>query len=112
MTAAKTTWTVPATVVRVVDGDTLILLLNLGWHITMESRCRLIGINCPEMNTDEGKAAKIFTETVLAEHGGRVTFVSHSLDKYGRPLGQVLLPGGASLNQMLLAMQYAVPMEG
>lgn len=119
-------WTVPATVKRVIDGDTLILLLDLGWHITYEARCRLVGCNAPELGTDEGNAAKAFVISLLnrvgtwspAPEGGgagaEVTFISHELDKYGRPLGQVVAstPQGETLDlgYELIANGHAVPM--
>lgn len=50
-----TTWTVPATVARVVDADTLALVLDLGWHITLTTNARVAGIDAPELSTDAGK---------------------------------------------------------
>lgn len=115
-------WTVPATVIRVVDGDTLMLRCDLGWHITYETRCRLIGINAPELGTEEGQAAAAWARAKLDTAGidddghVAVTFVSHQLDKYGRPLGQVLVstPQGESfdLGLELLNNGHAVPMAG
>lgn len=109
-----TIWTVPARVVRVVDGDTLILDLDLGWKVwRMGERVRLSGINCPEMNTPEGAAARDFTHftlrtgplgTVVPD----VTFVSRSLDKYGRPLGVVKLADGRVLNDLIFDAGHAV----
>lgn len=115
------TWRVPATVVRVVDGDTLALRLDLGWHIYLDARCRLIGCNAPEMVTDEGKAARAWVVDMLhglgadmQGAGAEVTFISHALDKYGRPLGQVLIttPQGDTidLGGQLIAAGHAVPM--
>lgn len=115
-------WTVPAIVTRVVDADTLALRLSLGWHIYLESRVRLVGINAPEMSTEEGKAARGVVCRLLESVGGQpdgsgaaITFVSHSLDKYGRPLGQVLMttPQGAQLDlgAELMALNLAVPMR-
>lgn len=117
-------WTVPATVIRVVDGDTLVLQLDLGWHITLGSRCRLIGVNAPELSTEEGQAAKRWVVDKLGFGGPEavagwtveVTFVSHALDKYGRPLGQVLVTTeqGVSFDLGLELMNagHAVPMAG
>lgn len=118
-------WTVPATVLRVVDGDTLMLRLDLGWHISYETRCRLIAINAPELSTDEGVAARLWVIHKLSDAGVHpmgsdtpepVTFVSHQLDKYGRPLGQVLVttPQGDSFDLGLELMNagHAVPMAG
>lgn len=83
-----TKWSVPATVVEVVDGDTIRLDLDLGWHMTYRCRCRLVGINAPEMATPEGVAAKTYAQTLL-QPGDQVTFDSSTLDKYGRPLGEI-----------------------
>jgi micrococcal nuclease len=115
----KTIWTVPADVLRVVDGDTLEVNLDLGWHITLKTKVRLAGVNCPEMNTEAGRAARdfvadlIFNDRVIP----RVMVHSHSLDKYGRVLGQVMIPsapGGAyfdSLSKALLDHGHATVME-
>lgn len=88
-----TTWTVPATVLRVVDGDTLDVDLDLGWHITYRAKIRLAYCNAPEMSTEEGKSARNFTIAALGwrQDGTppQVTVTSHSLDKYGRVLGSV-----------------------
>jgi endonuclease YncB( thermonuclease family) len=103
-----TTWTVPATVVRVVDADTLLLDLDLGWRITYRARCRLAAVNAPELSTEEGVAAKVFVDG-LCPPGCTVTFVSKQLDNYGRPLGTVRLPDGSYLAEQLLAAGHAVP---
>lgn len=118
---SSNTWRVPATVLRVVDGDTLELKLDLGWHISYQSRCRLIGCNAPEMTTDEGQTAKAYVTDLLHQYGGdmqgagaQVTLISHALDKYGRPLGQILIstPQGATvdLSAELLDSGHAEPM--
>jgi endonuclease YncB( thermonuclease family) len=108
-----TTWTVPATVVRVVDGDTFVLKLDLGWHITLEERCRIAGINAPELALEEGQAALTWARGALPIGMG-VTFTSHSLDKYGRPLGSISMtsPQGAVYDYAaeILAAGHAVPM--
>lgn len=82
------TWTVPATVVEVVDGDTVRLVLDLGWHITYTCRCRIALINAPEMKEAAGVSAKAYAQTLLAP-GDTVEFRSTTLDKYGRPLGRI-----------------------
>jgi micrococcal nuclease len=122
MKMSEHAWTVPGKVVRVVDGDTLVLLLDLGWHISYEARCRLIGVNAPELDTDEGVAARLWVIDRLGSAGAHgvnvpepVTLVSHALDKYGRPLGQVLVstPQGETfdLGLELLESGHAVPMS-
>lgn len=102
-----TTWTVPATVLKITDGDTAHLLLDLGWSISLQARCRVAAINAPELSTPEGKAAKAYAETLLPL-GTVVTFVSKRLDNYGRPLGHILWDG-RDFGQAMIAAGHAVP---
>jgi endonuclease YncB( thermonuclease family) len=107
-----TVWTVPATVVSVHDGDTPILLLDLGFYMTYgPARVRVAHINAPELPTPEGVAARDFA-TALLPAGLKVVFASHSLDKYGRPLGTIALPDGQDFGQAMLDSGHAVPMKG
>jgi endonuclease YncB( thermonuclease family) len=130
-----TTWTVPALVTRVIDGDTIVANLDLGWSTWLIDRhIRLAGLNCPEHGTPDGDAATAYTTARLislmpADGIGRplaaqVTVVSHSVDKYGRVLGTVYyMPPGSSggvipplaaqgcLNDDLLSSGHAVVMR-
>jgi endonuclease YncB( thermonuclease family) len=81
-------WTVPATVVSIVDGDTFHLDLDLGWHITYQARVRIAHVNAPELSTAVGIAARVWAESVI-KPGDSVVFHSKSLDKWGRPLGDM-----------------------
>lgn len=104
------TWTYPAVVRRVVDGDTLILDLDMGLSVwRLGERCRLQGINAPEMDTIEGQQARAFLAGLLTPQGmpSQVTFRSRKLDKYGRPLGSVILPNGHDLESVLVAAGHA-----
>lgn len=101
-------WTVPAQVVRIVDGDTIRLLLDLGWDVRMEKNARILGLNAPELNTPEGVAAKAYA-SVLLPVGAQVVFVSHSLDKYGRPLGEIVYRN-ENFGQQMLGAGHAVPL--
>jgi micrococcal nuclease len=93
-----TTWTVPARIIRILDGDTIEVDLDLGWRITYRAKVRLARVNAPELSTDVGRAARDWAVrqlTALADtltHSVEwrpITVVSHSLDKYGRVLGDV-----------------------
>lgn len=101
-------WTVPATVQRVIDGDTCELLLDLGWRVTYRANARIIGVNAPEVSTAEGRAARDWARNLLPA-GTTVTFTSKSLDKYGRPLGSVILPDGRDYATALLEAGHAAP---
>ena len=54
-----------AELIRVVDGDTVDLIIDLGFDTSRKERFRLYGIDAPEMNTAEGKAAKAWLREVL-----------------------------------------------
>lgn len=115
-----TTWTVPADVVRVIDGDTLVCNLDLGWGLwRMGAHVRLARCNAPELKAPGGTEARYYVERVLADsvaHSDalpRVTIISHSVDKYGRTLADVIVPNsttGFNLNDLLLSSGHAVPM--
>ena len=82
-------------VVSVLDGDTREVL-----HNRHPERIRLSGIDCPEKGQPYGHRAKQATSAMV--FGKEVTLQTHGLDKYGRTLGDVILPDGMNLNQELV----------
>lgn len=82
-------------VVRVIEGDTLEVM-----HKGLAERVRLNGIDCPERGQAYGRRAKQFTSQRV--FGKQVTVKTHGLDKGGRTMGEVILPGGMSLNRELV----------
>ncbi|NOQ26247.1 MAG: hypothetical protein GQ564_12860 [Bacteroidales bacterium] len=44
-------YTYKATIVRWIDGDTVLLDIDLGFYITRQERIRLARINAPELNS-------------------------------------------------------------
>jgi endonuclease YncB( thermonuclease family) len=102
-----------AYVERVVDGDTVDLTIDLGFHTYVVKRVRLSRINAPERFTEEGKLAKAFVENALAV--GMEVIVQTQLDskdKYGRVLGEIFIDKHFSLNEMMLINGLAVPYKG
>jgi micrococcal nuclease len=78
----------PAHLMRVVDGDTLRLDLELQADVTLRNQAvRILGIDAPEMRTPEGRRAKGAAEKFLA--GKKLEVELHGKDKYGRWLGDV-----------------------
>jgi endonuclease YncB( thermonuclease family) len=102
-----------AYVERVVDGDTVDLTIDLGFHTYVVKRVRLSRINAPERFTEEGKLAKAFVENALAV-GMEVVVQTQldSKDKYGRVLGEIFIDKHFSLNEMMLMNGLAVPYNG
>lgn len=105
-----------ATIVRVTDGDTIVILADLGFHITQEMPLRLFGINTPEIrgpSRTAGLAAKAFVESVLPVGATvRVKTYKDSKEKYGRYLADIYYGDGAlltCLNQELVEKGLALP---
>ena len=97
-------------VTRVVDGDTVDVVLDLGFAINYNDRVRLMGIDTPESrprNLKEkalGLAAKDRVKAILAENPS-FTLESTELGKYGRVLGKIYinkLDGKDCLTQICL----------
>jgi endonuclease YncB( thermonuclease family) len=116
-------FTYAATLRRVVDGDTLVVALEVSPGVFIEQKLRLRGIDCPEMATPEGRAAKRFVETLLAKTTG-VTIHTTEPDKYDRYLAEVFFKRAKGegpeakgeeeifLNNALLENGHAVRYDG
>tara|TARA_R110002012_G_scaffold212004_1_gene382989 strand:- start:2282 stop:2713 length:432 start_codon:yes stop_codon:yes gene_type:complete len=107
------------TVDRVVDGDTIDVVLDLGFDILYRSRVRLYGIDTPESRTrnkDEkvrGKLASAFLQEAI-DNGSRViieTKLKDSKGKFGRVLGNVVVDG-ININQEMVNNYLAVAYFG
>ncbi len=107
------------TVERVVDGDTIDVVLDLGFDIRFKSRVRLYGIDTPESRTrdkDEkvrGKMAGAFLKDAV-NNGSKVvieTKLKDSRGKYGRVLGNVVVDG-VNINEALIKNFLAVAYFG
>lgn len=95
-------------VVRIVDGDTIIVKMG-----SKNERVRLIGVNTPESvkpNTaveKYGKEASKFTKKLLEKQKVRLEFDVQQRDKYSRLLAYVYLTNGKMVNKILLQEGYA-----
>lgn len=85
-----------ATVIDVIDGDTVDLMIDLGFNIHHKIRVRLYGINTPESRTKDlaekalGLKAKDFTKDWLTRHKWvYVNTIPDKNDKYGRILAKI-----------------------
>ena len=109
-----------ATVDRVIDGDTIDVVLDLGFDISYRGRIRFQGINAPESRTRDavekqaGLAAKRYVEDWINGHEKRV-IIQTSLDdrgKFGRILGRILNDEGECLNDEMVSLGHATPYHG
>lgn len=85
-----------AKLLKVIDGDTVDLMVDLGFNIHHKMRVRLYGINTPESRTKDlaekelGLKAKKFTEDWFTNHQWVfVNTIPDKNDKYGRILARI-----------------------
>lgn len=102
-----------ALVVRVVDGDTIVVKLDA--DPDREQKVRLLGVNTPETVDPRravecfGQEASSFAKTVLT---GRRVFLqadpeADEIDKYGRLLRNLYLEDGLDFNATLVVRGFA-----
>lgn len=107
-------FTYRAEILKVVDGDTLWVKVYLEPGRWVKQKLRLRDLDCPEMDTPEGQAAKTGVESLVAR-ASSVTICTTKPDKYDRYLADVFLngpDGEVYLNNELLANGHAVRKDG
>jgi micrococcal nuclease len=101
---------------NVVDGDTIDVVIDLGFDILFASRVRLAGIDTPESRTTDkaekalGLEAKEYLKKHLKDAKSVVirTEKMDSSEKYGRILGWVYVNGESeSVNNKMINDGYA-----
>ena len=107
--------------VRVVDGDTIDVDIDLGFGVWMRNqRIRMYGIDTPESRTSDpvekiyGKAATAFLEKWT--NSGNLVLKTFKDDrgKFGRILGEIWYSGDNmyNINQLLVDNHHAVRYHG
>ncbi len=110
-----------AELVRVVDGDTLLLDIDLGFEVTKRQRVRLAAINTFTASSKKGQAATLFVAGKLSE-ADRIVVHTKRADLHGRYLAHVFystrsldvletFTKGHYLNQQLLDEKLAMRMR-
>jgi micrococcal nuclease len=107
-------------VVRVVDGDTVDVDIDLGFGVWLKKqRVRMMGIDTPESRTRDleekfyGKESKYFLQDLIQSVEDEVKLISHEKGKFGRILGEIFIEGEEkSVNQLMIDNHHAVPYYG
>ena len=106
------------TIVRVVDGDTVDVDIDLGFDTWRRGeRIRLYGVDCPECRSRSaiekkaGLLAKGFVIRSLHE-GGTYKLTTKEKGKFGRYLGTIKIDGEFTINAALISEHLAVPYTG
>ncbi len=110
---------------RVVDGDTVDALIDVGFDIWFKKRIRFMGLDTWESRTRDleekkkGKLAKERTRQLLEEVSSKPGYFrlkSHGLGKYGRVLGEIFIMDKDgkqwSVNETLITEGHAYVYDG
>ena len=110
---------------RVVDGDTVDALIDVGFNIWFKKRIRFMGLDTWESRTRDleekklGKLAKERTRQLLKEVSSKPGYFrikSHGLGKYGRVLGEIFIMDKDgkqwNVNQTLISEGHAYVYDG
>ena len=110
-----------AKIVRIVDGDTIDIVIDLGFKITTNQRLRLKGINTPETynvkkDSEEykkGMAAKEFViQRIEANNYEAIIDTDKDTGKYGRYIAVIWLADNTtSLNDELVEKGFALRVD-
>jgi micrococcal nuclease len=110
-----------ATVVRVQDGDSAVMSVDLGFRVHVQLPIRLLGLDTPELNAADEKEriaavlARSFLKGLIEGKLVRLR-TQRAPEKYGRWLGEVWLLGegvqGESVNQMMLDAGHGRSYDG
>ena len=106
------------TIVRVVDGDTVDVDIDLGFGTwRCGERIRLYAVDTPECRTRDaqekaaGLLAKKFVEDAL-HVGGTYRLTTKEKGKFGRYLGTIKIDGELTINAAMISENLAVPYSG
>ena len=99
-----------AKVVKVYDGDTITIDIDLGFGIVMKNqKVRLYGINTPEIRGDEreqGLISRDYLRDKILDKEIIIQTVKDKTGKYGRWLGIIYIDN-ININELLITEGYA-----
>lgn len=102
-----------ALVTGVYDGDTITIDLDLGLNTVIHNKkCRLFGIDTPELRGDEKEAGKIARDALRELILNKEVIIKTEKDKsgkYGRLIVTVFTAKGFNVNEWLVLEGYAKP---
>ncbi len=80
-------------VLKVIDGDTLLVHVDLGFEVIKLQRVRLAGVDAPKARTSAGRAAADWARERLARARSVVLRTQKASDVHGRYVGHVFYSG-------------------
>jgi micrococcal nuclease len=102
-----------ARIVKVIDGDTVDLDVDLGFHVWIRIRTRLLGINAPEAHESGGREATSYLRQLLPV-GDPVQIRTYQdpRDKYGRWLAKIACSSAPDVADAMVAAGLAFVWAG
>lgn len=102
-------------VLRVIDGDTVEVDVDLGFSTWKKVTLRLDLIDAPETRTKDleekvkgVEATEFLTKLLFEDNPEGIVFIeSNSVDDFGRSIAQIFTPTGNKVNSILLEMGFA-----
>lgn len=101
-------WEYKGKVERVIDGDTLEILIDLGFHVYTNQHIRVLNLSCPEKRTEEGKAALAFSTMIFSQWGPDITLRTEYDRSFARFLGHITLSDGQDYAAVMKAAGMGV----
>jgi len=103
-------------IVNVVDGDTIDIIIDLGFDLTKKERVRLAGIDAPESRTSNAEEKQFGLEAAeylksRLDSSSNLKIKTEKDGKFGRMLGYLYDEKG-SLNEDMVARGYAWVYDG
>jgi len=104
-------------IVKIVDGDTVDLVLDLGFSTFVQQRLRLKGIDTPELSSTNESERIIANEakgyvSVWLINQKKLTVKTFKDDKYGRIIAEIYGDDSLCLNKILIDNGYAWEYDG
>lgn len=96
-----------AEVERIIDGDTVVLIVDLGFNTFVREHFRLAHINAPERSDKPGWIAATDLITLMIPPGCQCFVRSLGKDKYGRWLGEIY-EGDVYVNEVMIDQGKAI----
>lgn len=101
-----TAWWFRGQVRRIIDADSIVVRVDLGFNVNVNINVRVLGVNAPEARSAEGEAASLYAMTLLAE--SPITLRTEHDRSFARWLADVWLPDGTSYADRLVEAGHAV----
>jgi len=105
-------------ITKIVDGDTIDAIIDLGFDILLDARIRLYGIDTPESRTrdlEEKKygllAKKFLTNCLKTDKPIILRTHKEEKGKFGRILGEIIIDE-KNINTHMIESYHAVPYRG